>query len=226
MSEPKPWKPIQISRDPPDGSSLTKGCQILRDPAQDAIAQRIGRVVSCWANAEWCLVEMYSYLMNLEEWAAADYFEEIRTAQSRFSVIYKTLAKKISPEFAKQAWDNVLEPVRDMYEERNTLAHGRLSLSSEYPDGVILSDGWGQIEQRKVYKISTLDALLTEMYDRTQKLEVLFIQITYLTPIRYDKGRLIPAGHPQMALESSKVHEEAASLLSTSSESRPPPKRA
>jgi len=193
----KPWKAKAVSNKHSPGTLISRGPEGVC--SHDSIAQRFGKIISVWANTERYLVEIFSYLIEMEEWIAADMFEQVRGPKARFHILKSSLAKKFGKDVADQLWVDILEPIWEMAADRDLIAHGGFITCSAYPDAVIRVEGWGKQEAWYLYDISMLDALLAEMRARAGKIMILYFQVIRSTPIRYETGRLMLGGHPEMA---------------------------
>jgi hypothetical protein len=182
----KPWLPQEI-RDS-DFSGSCRGPEVMKQ--RPLAAQSIGFVMTAWSSVEHHLCEMLAYLIDAEEWTAAEMYQEIWKIRVRVRLLIEFIRRKHGQVAAADA-RAVLHPLLEMSDQRDRLAHGYFIVPNT-DDGIILVEGWGTRRKYLFYSQTTLDALVTEIHRRAGLVMRLGWMVSDLSPPRYEAGRWFP----------------------------------
>lgn len=155
-----PWKPHQIRTNLKTGTTLSKGCGCLSE--RPKLAEKIASCITCWANTERILCEILAYTLESDPWVAADLVSNVRNFRARLTLVLKYIRKRFGTQFHDWAKER-FSLARTLSKERNKLAHGVFFVASQYPDGLIRTDGWGDDEKWYLHTDETLEALFNEL---------------------------------------------------------------
>ncbi len=180
-----PWKPTGIAK--PGGSSSWGGTSLTTRPIH---LQRMAEVVTTWATIEHHLTEMFAYVINAEAWVAAEIFEQVHSSRAKIGILRKYLVEKLGL-LGMANTKETLDPLKDLLDERNLIAHGCFITSDSHPNGIIRVKGWGNRQFYFLYDLSTLDALVARFYECERAVSQLLFSVIAQTPARYEPGRWV-----------------------------------
>lgn len=190
MSTPpkdKPWKAKKIdcvSRSIHSGPDTLGSCP--------EVSRRIGHIITLWSGIERLMVDIYAYVVDAEEWLAAELLQEVRKLEPRRALFLQAFRAK----FGQQSAESIRVMMKDFKElqsERDDLAHGVFQVINEDFTSVVRVEGWGDKQEWYLYDLPTLDALVARFQAAANNMMLLRANVTLAVPPRYEAGRLIPA---------------------------------
>ena len=195
-SEPDIWKPKIISKDLPVGTQISSNLGSLA--GRPILAQKIAYCISCWANIERSLCEIFAYTIENDPLVAAKIIFEEHIFSARIKLVNKFLRERFGTDLKDQAMERFV-PALKLSDERNNLVHGVFIVVSHYPDAVIRIEGWGNDEEWFLYDVETLDALLQKFMDAEKNVRDIFFFVAEMVQRQqHEEGR--PAFSGQMLL--------------------------